>query len=93
MTIDTLDSVERAEKQNPAIPFETMALTIRHNEGASFGGAIVIVPPDGAGHPIEILVLDSTITPGDFYAMLTSRIQGVVSELDAKARQQNPHWR
>jgi hypothetical protein len=83
-----MDSVEREKKVHPADAFETMALTIRHNEGGSFGGAIVIVPPDGGGVPIEILTLDRTITPGDFYAMLMSRLQGIISELDVRSRQQ-----
>lgn len=88
MTIDTLDSVERAAKTSPAEAFEVMAARIRHNAESPFGGAIVIVPPVNGGDTIDILTLDSTITPGDFYAMLMSRLQGIISELDARSRQQ-----
>ena len=66
-------------------PFTKMAERIALNEGATFGGACVIVPP-GETTPIEMYVLDSAQDPGQFWATLKTRIEMAVLEIDEKKR-------
>ncbi len=68
-----------------ADPFTKMAERIALNEGATFGGACVIVPP-GETTPIEMYVLDSAQDPGQFWATLKTRIEMAVLEIDEKKR-------
>ena len=63
-------------------PFEVMAERISRTTDMPCGGAAVIVPPEGAGEPIEILVLDASADPAQFWANLVSRIQIQVQKLD-----------
>ena len=68
---------------NNAEPFTKMAERITHNEGATFGGACVIVPP-GETTPIEMYVLDSAQDPGQFWATILTRIQTAIHDSDQK---------
>jgi hypothetical protein len=57
---------------------------LRNDYGAKFGGACVIVPPEGGGDPIEFLVLDEAADPAQFWSTIMSRIQIVVQKLDSQ---------
>lgn len=68
--------------------FRKMADNIDHNKGAPFGGAIVIVPPDGGGKPVSTLLLDDAGDPAQFWAALQARAQIEIANLSDKQRQQ-----
>ena len=69
--------------------FRVMADKIDHNVGSSFGGAAVIVPPLNGGAPLDILILDSTADPAQFWSTVLTRAQIVLKALeDQKALQQ-----
>lgn len=57
-----------------------MADTIDLNEGKSFGGAVVIIPPKG-GTPIEMLVLDSREDGMQFYTSIKTMVEIAYNEL------------
>ncbi len=64
-----------------------MAEHINRNAGATFGGAVVIIPPDQGGEPVEILILDSQGDPGQFWSIVTHRVQAAITALDAQRNQ------
>ena len=62
-------------------PFTDMAARIDHNEGSTFGGACVIVPPKDAGKQIEVLMLDSEGDAAQFWSTISSRITIILEDL------------
>ena len=68
--------------------YRLMADRIDHNADATFGGAVVIIPPTGGGDPIELLMLDARGDPGQFWSTIMTRIQIMLEEL--KLKQQQP---
>ena len=64
--------------------FTDMATRIDNNSAEPFGGACVIVPPEG--DPIEILFLDTTANTAQFLAMVATRIQLALTVLEAESR-------
>ncbi len=60
--------------------FRRMAERIDHNKDAGFGGACVIIPPSGAGEPIEILMLDNSADLAQFFSTVATRVQRAVDE-------------
>jgi len=77
--------VDRPEAKQSE-PFSEMANAIKHNAGQAFGGAVVIVPPEGGGEPISLLMLDSKGDVAQFYGTISSRIQMIVQDLQEKQR-------
>lgn len=74
--------------------FRKMADRIDHNAPLSpdspntlFGGAAVIIPPNNGGKPVELLLLDASSDPAQFWSTVMTRIKLVVDELDNQARQ------
>lgn len=67
-------------------PFHEMARAIEHNAGQGFGGAVVIVPPQGGGEPIELLMLDSKGDVAQFFSTIQTRIQLLLQDLQDKSR-------
>ncbi len=65
--------------------FRKMADAIESNAERGFGGAFVIMPPEG--DPIETLILDSKQDPSQFYMLLKTKCDIALNELDAKQRQ------
>lgn len=60
-----------------------MAARIDHNaETSTFGGAVVIIPPDQGGEPVEILILDSQGDAAQFWSIVTHRVQTAITVLD-----------
>ncbi len=75
-------------------PFRRMADRIDHNAplspeqpNALFGGAAVIIPPVGGGKPVELLMLDASSDPAQFWATVMTRIKLVVDEIEHQTRQ------
>jgi len=70
----------------PAEWFFQMRERINKNESSDFGGAFVIVPPEGAGEPLETLILDARPDPAQFWQMLLVKCQIMLGEIEAKSR-------
>jgi len=66
-------------------PFRKMADRIERNKDDGFGGACVIVPPEGGGDPIEILIVvpkGGKMDLVQFYSTISSRIATTLEELN-----------
>lgn len=71
-----------------AVRLHKMADRIVHNaETSTFGGAVVIIPPDQGGDPIEILILDSQGDSAQFWGTVTHRVKAAIDQLDALQKQ------
>lgn len=81
-------SDEGPSKPDHAVPFAAMVERIRKNADEHFGGAFCIVPPDGAGEPMQLLALTTT-DASDFWLMLNAQIKKALEDLQAK--QSNPY--
>lgn len=64
--------------------FRRMADDIEKNE--NFGGAFVIVPAEGAGEPVQTLLLDPSPDPAQFWQMLLTKCQIMIAEIEVKKR-------
>jgi len=64
--------------------FRAMADAIDKND--NFGGAFVIVPPEGAGESVETLILDGKPDPAQFWQMLLTKCQIMIAEIEAAKR-------
>ena len=73
--------------------FTAMAAAIEHNAGATFGGAVVIIPPTNGGEPIELLILDLKADPAQFWSTIKTRIEIKLAELDERQRSQQAFGR
>ena len=67
-------------------PFFQMRERIGKNTTDAFGGAFVVVPPEGGGDPLETLILDSKQDPAQFWNLLMTKCQIMLAELDQKQR-------
>ena len=74
-----------------AQPFRDMALDIDKNE--HFGGAFVVVPPEGAGEPVQTLLLDPSPDPAQFWQMLLTKCQIQIAEIEQNRRSQTAFGR
>lgn len=79
------DLVERP-KNEAAKHFRDMADAIEHNSDAPFGGAFVVVPPVGAGDPIETLILDNKQDALQFWKLLVEKGRITVEDLERQTR-------
>ena len=73
-------------KNEAAGRFKAMAAAIEHNPIATFGGAVVIMPPANGGEPIELLILDLKADPAQFWSTIRTRIDIKLAELDESRR-------
>jgi len=69
-----------------AAQFRTMADRIDHNQGSTFGGAAVIMPPDNGGDPVELLIIDAKADPAQFWGTILTRAQMEVQKLQDKSQ-------
>lgn len=67
-----------------AQPFETMAQKIALNVANGFGGACVLVAPEGV--KIELLFLDPDADLAIFFSTIKSKIDQVLLELEEKQK-------
>ena len=65
-------------------PFADMVEAIIRN--SNFGGAFVVVPPEGAGEPVQTLLLDPTPDPAQFWQMLLTKCQIMIAEIEVAQR-------
>lgn len=75
---DEIQPVSNADR------FRLMADRIELNKESGFGGACVIIPPVGAGEPIEILMLDNSADLAQFFSTVATRVARAVDEASAK---------
>jgi ABC-type proline/glycine betaine transport system substrate-binding protein len=76
-------------KGSPSILFRQMAERIEHNEGSSFGGAVVIAPPGSESEPITLLLLDPSQNEVHFWLTLQTKVQAALAVLEEAGRRQN----
>ena len=67
-----------------SIKFKEMAERIERNSQESFGGACVIVPPEG--EPIELLIFDATADPAQFIGAVSARLSMALSALEQELK-------
>lgn len=77
--------IER-ENANHAEPFARMASRIEHNDlpGERFGGAFVIVDPEG--NIKELLMLDNNQSPAMFWSNVKTIAEMAIAELEERQR-------
>ncbi len=80
------DEVPKAKLSEP---FTKMAERIDKNEGESFGGAFVIVPPTGAGEPMQAVTFNTGTDPAAFWMLLQAQINVTLENL--KSQQASPY--
>ena len=68
------------------ILFSQMSDRIIHNAAGEFGGAFVVMPPDGGGDPIATLILDSKQDAAQFWSLLQAKASLMVAEIEEKKR-------
>lgn len=82
---------------DPADPFRLMSERITHNQtspvAGKFGGAAVIIPPEGGGDPIEILIDDAKGDTAQFYSTLLTRINITLETIKDEMRRGNAFGR
>jgi hypothetical protein len=66
--------------------FRAMADRIERNSTDAFAGAVVIIPPEGGGDPVEILQLDSKPSPSEFWGLIKFKADVAVSDLSNATR-------
>lgn len=79
-------SDETTQRPTDASRFSDMAKRMEHNAESKFGGSFVIVPPEGAGDPMEALILDTTGDPAQFLMLLQAKITHALSMIDDRQR-------
>ncbi len=79
-------SPEHKAAEARALLFEAMAVQIRLNRDAKFGGAFLVIPP-GDAEPFSSLMLNQD-EPAIFWGAVKSLGEVALGALDATARQQ-----
>jgi hypothetical protein len=88
--VDTAPLVEKNKKkaEEVARQFDEMAARIRRNGDEKFGGALLLIPPDGVGEPISVLQLAGS-NAGIFWSVAKQSIEeqfGMLAEKVAKMK-------
>jgi len=81
-----MNDLVEPQRNEAAERFTAMAASIEHNPIATFGGAVVIMPPLNGGEPIELLILDLKADPAQFWSTIRTRIDIKLAELDETRR-------
>lgn len=66
--------------------FRDMADTIEKNADGSFGGAYVIIPPEGGGDPIRTLILDGHQDMALFWNSVVTKSQIMLTVAEKNQR-------
>lgn len=66
--------------------FRAMADRIEKNEGDTFAGAVVIIPPAEGGDPVEILQLDAKPSPSEFWGLVKFKADSAMHDLGNATR-------
>lgn len=70
-----------------AAQFRRMADLVERNDGAGFGGAFVVVPPENGGSPFDQLFVTVQQDAGDFWSLLSARCKAEMARVDQLQRQ------
>ena len=65
--------------------FDRMAARVRLNAEQGFGGAFVVVQPDGVAQ--EMLLLDNAQNPAIFWSLIKTRAEIAIAEIEDAQRQ------
>ena len=76
-----------------AIALRALADRISQNDGAAFGGAFLVAPPEGGGDILSTLIIDSRVDPAQFYALLKTKAEMALNELLDQQRNQTAFGR
>ena len=92
-----MDQVPLIDEQNvpaqkTAQVFSDMASRVMLNKDGHFGGAVVIVPPENGGEPVEMFMLTRE-SPAAFWAVLKALVDRNIADLDSLARQGRAYGR
>lgn len=68
--------------------FRDMADDVERNSTAGFGGALVIVPPEGGGDTIKTLILDGSGDLALFWNSVITKAQIMLAQAEHQRRQQ-----
>lgn len=79
-----MSDVPTTPEADYAAPFRRVADKIDLNRDNGFGGAFVIVPPEGA--PQDMLLLDNAQNPAMFWSLLKTRAEIALVEIEAHER-------
>lgn len=75
------------EPKDNAAAFRLVADKIDLNKTNGFGGAFVIVTPDGV--VMDLLLLDNSQNPAMFLGLVKTRAEIALAEMEADSRQDN----
>lgn len=78
-------------KVDYSVAFAAMAERIVKNKDESFGGAFVVVPPAGAGEPLQALVINAGVDGAMFWQVLQAQITVALGNI--QQQQANPYGR
>ena len=79
--------------QSTAALLRELADRITANEGAPFGGAFLVAPPEGGGDILSTLIIDSRVDPAQFFALLKTKCEMALNELLDQQRNQTAFGR
>ena len=68
--------------------FTDMAADVERNANTGFGGALVIVPPEGGGDTIKTLILDGSSDLALFWNSVITKAQIMLAQAEHQRRQQ-----
>lgn len=68
--------------------FRDMADDVERNSTVGFGGALVIIPPEGGGDPIKTLILDGSGDLALFWNSVITKAQIMLAQAEHQRRQQ-----
>lgn len=83
-----MSDIPQPPPQNMAAPFTDMARRVSANSTEPFGGAFVVVLPDGS--EFAGLLLDAAANPAMLLSMLKTRMDMALNEIADRERQQLP---
>lgn len=69
--------------------FTDMAADVERNANVGFGGAFVIIPPEGGGDPIKTLILDGSSDLALFWNSVITKAQIMLAQAEHQRRQQS----
>ena len=68
--------------------FDSMAAQLRLNQGAKFGGAFLLIPPESTEEQCQSLLLLNMEQPGIFWSAIKTIAEFAIEETSRMQRQQ-----
>ena len=88
-----MDTLTPNRSRAAATALRELADRISQNDGASFGGAFLVAPPEGGGDILSTLIIDSRVDPAQFFALLKTKCEMALNELLDQQRNQTAFGR